>query len=86
MARLRKFVDPSIKITGNILPGAPRRVILEEADRWQPDLVVVGSHGYSRWHRFLLGSVSQAVVSHAKCSVEAVRLPDQKVAEEVKVA
>jgi len=25
--------------------------------------------------RFLLGSVSQAVVSHAKCSVEVVRCP-----------
>ncbi|MGH9871872.1 MAG: universal stress protein, partial [Pyrinomonadaceae bacterium] len=25
------------------------------------------------WERFLLGSVSQSVVSHAKCSVEVVR-------------
>ena len=35
--------------------------------------VVVGSHGYGAWQRFLLGSVSQSVVSHAKCSVEVVR-------------
>lgn len=71
--RLKKTFDPSIKVTGNILPGSPRSIILEEAERWSADLVVVGSHGYGAWHRFLLGSVSQAVVSHAKCSVEVVR-------------
>ena len=70
--------DPSIKITGNILRGSPRSVILEEADRWSADLIVVGSHGYGAWQRFLLGSVSQAVVSHAKCSVEVVRSREQE--------
>jgi nucleotide-binding universal stress UspA family protein len=71
--KLAGSLDPSIKITGNILPGPPRSVILEEADRWNADLIVIGSHGYGAWQRFLLGSVSQAVVSHAKCSVEVVR-------------
>jgi nucleotide-binding universal stress UspA family protein len=54
--------------------GSPRSVILEEAETWKPDLIVVGSHGYPTWERLLLGSVSQAVVSHAKCSVEVVRM------------
>lgn len=71
--KLAGSVDPSIKITGNILPGPPRSAILEEAERWQANLIVVGSHGYGSWQRFLLGSVSQAIVSHAKCSVEVVR-------------
>jgi hypothetical protein len=35
--------------------------------------IVVGSHGYRAWERFLLGSVSQSIVSHARCSVEVVR-------------
>ena len=56
-----------------LTPGSPRPVILDEAESWGADLIVVGSHGYSAWKRFLLGSVSQAVVSHAKCSVEVVR-------------
>ena len=38
-----------------------------------PDLIVVGSHGYSGIKRWLLGSVAQSVVSHAPCSVEVVR-------------
>ena len=76
MIKLAGLLDRSIKLTGNILPGSPRSVILEEAERWQADLIVIGSHGYGAWQRFLLGSVSQAVVSHAKCSVEVVRLRD----------
>jgi len=58
----------------NVL-GSPRPVILDEAESWGADLIVLGSHGYSAWKRFLLGSVSQAVVSHAKCSVEVIRCP-----------
>ena len=58
--------------------GPPKSVILEVAESWKPDLIVVGSHGYPTWERLLLGSVSQAVVSHAKCSVEVVRLPIAK--------
>ena len=56
-----------------IVPGPPRTVILDEAESWGADLIVLGSHGYSGWQQFLLGSVSQGVVSHAKCSVEVVR-------------
>lgn len=36
-------------------------------------LIVVGSHGHGGFERFLLGSVSQAVALHARCSVEIVR-------------
>jgi nucleotide-binding universal stress UspA family protein len=72
-ARLAASLNQSVQVTKEILPGSPRSAITEEADRWQADLIVLGSHGYGAWHRFLLGSVSQAVVSHAKCSVEVVR-------------
>jgi nucleotide-binding universal stress UspA family protein len=70
---LKRRMPKSVAITGNCVPGSPRSVILDEAKNWNPDLIVVGSHGYNAWGRFLLGSVSQSVVSHAKCSVEVVR-------------
>jgi general stress protein 26/nucleotide-binding universal stress UspA family protein len=54
--------------------GDPRSVIVEEAKEWGADLIVLGSHGYKGLKRLLLGSVAQAVVSHATCSVEVVRL------------
>jgi nucleotide-binding universal stress UspA family protein len=76
---LKPKLPKSIALDGVVLPGTPRTVILDEAERWDADLIVVGSHGYRAWERFLLGSVSQAVVSHAKCSVEVVRCrPSEK--------
>jgi len=71
--KLKEKSNNTISIDGALLPGPPRTVILDEAERWGADLIVVGSHGYRAWERCLLGSVSQAVVSHAKCSVEVVR-------------
>lgn len=70
---LRGKVDSSISVESDLLIGSPGPAIIEESERWRADLIVVGSHGYSALKRFLLGSVSQAVVSHAKCSVEVVR-------------
>ena len=67
-----------VKVATKVVQAAPKTAILDEAEKWKPDLIVVGSHGYPTWERLLLGSVSQAVVSHAKCSVEVVRLPAQK--------
>jgi nucleotide-binding universal stress UspA family protein len=60
-------------ISTEVLRGSPRRLIIEEAERWSTDLIIVGSHGYRSWERMLLGSVSQAVAMHAECSVEIVR-------------
>jgi nucleotide-binding universal stress UspA family protein len=75
-ARLHKSLDGgSVKITTEVLSGSPKRVILEEAEAFGADLIVVGSHGRGALERFLLGSVSQAVALHAKCSVEIVRSP-----------
>jgi nucleotide-binding universal stress UspA family protein len=53
--------------------GDPRSAIVDEADEWGADLIVVGSHGRTGLKRWLLGSVAQAVVGHASCSVEVVR-------------
>lgn len=57
--------------------GDARSEILDEAKEWPADLIVVGSHGYTGFKRWLLGSVAQAVVSHAPCSVEVVRRQTQ---------
>jgi|SRR6185503_532401 len=65
--------NKTFSLSSIIVLGSPRPVILDEAESWGADLIVLGSHGYGALKRFLLGSVSQAVVSHAKCSVEVVR-------------
>lgn len=76
--KLKARVGDSLKIEGKAVMGSAKAVLLDEAENWKADLIVVGSHGYPTWERLLLGSVSQAVVAHAKCSVEVVRLPEEK--------
>lgn len=73
IAKLKPKLPKTISLDAQILVGSPRAAILDEAESWGADLIVVGSHGYRAWERFLLGSVSQSVVSHAKCSVEVIR-------------
>src|SRR6185436_16478932 len=70
---LKPRLAKSVSLDAAVVPGSPRVVILDEAEDWRADLIVVGSHGYRAWERFLLGSVSQSVVAHANCSVEVVR-------------
>ncbi len=76
-ARLRSSGETArFTITTSVLSGSPKHVILNTAESWGADLIVVGSHGYGAVDRFLLGSVSQAVALHAKCSVLIVRTPN----------
>ena len=51
----------------------PAHAILAAAERWGADLIVMGSHGRRGFDRIVLGSVSETVALHAKCSVELVR-------------
>ncbi|HEU0184073.1 MAG TPA: universal stress protein, partial [Blastocatellia bacterium] len=71
--RFKSGKAAGLEIITQIISGAPREVILDEAESWGADLIVLGSHGYKGWRRFLLGSVSHAVATHAHCSVEIVR-------------
>ncbi len=61
-------------VSGEVTEGYIKDRILDEAKNWQADLIVVGSHGRRGFTKFLLGSVSEAIASHANCSVEIVRL------------
>lgn len=73
-SQVRKhFPDLKEDLTTQILGGSPEQIIIEEAENWGADLIVVGSHGYGFWERMLLGSVSNAIVNHAPCSVMVVR-------------
>lgn len=74
--QLSKNLSKSLIISTEIVKGNPKNAILDEAERWSADLLVLGSHGYTGFKRMLLGSVSQAVASHAHCSVEIVRMPE----------
>ena len=72
-AKLRGTQGATVQVSTEVVKGSPKRTIVEEAEGWEADLIVVGSHGYQSWERMLLGSVSQSVTAHARCSVLVVR-------------
>lgn len=69
----QEFGEREVDIETKTVMGFPKKTIVEEAEDWEADLVVVGSHGRGFWGRVFLGSVSDAVVRHAPCSVLVVR-------------
>jgi nucleotide-binding universal stress UspA family protein len=63
---------------GVLRTGDAAPTVLDVADKWRADLIVLGSHGWKGLTRFLLGSVSDHVARHANCSVEIVRVPRRR--------
>lgn len=51
--------------------------IVEEAEKWQADLLVIGNRGKGFWERMMLGSTSLGVLHHAPCSVWMEKLTPQ---------
>ena len=70
--------NSSITITRSVVSGLPKKEILEKAESFDADLIVVGSQGQGAFSRLLLGSVSQYLATHAKCSVMIVKDKDSK--------
>lgn len=55
------------------LSGEQSKAIVDEADRFNADLIVLGSRGLSNFEALLLGSVAYKVVHYAHCPVLIVR-------------
>ena len=76
-AYLRKVAEPfqngpyDVRIEWKC--GDPPLAILESAKQHNVQMIVVGARGLKGIKRFLLGSVSQKILTHAPCSVLIVR-------------
>jgi nucleotide-binding universal stress UspA family protein len=77
---------PAVSVAGKILEGVPHEMIVQEAEDWGADLIVLGSHGYGRVRRALLGSVAAAVAVEAPCAVEIIRMGRPSVTARTKLA
>lgn len=54
---------------GTALLGTPVGTIVKLVDKVRPDLILAGSHGRAGVTRFVLGSVSHALLHQAHCPV-----------------
>jgi len=69
---LEYFLDDELKhypIQRLLLEGDPARKLIEYAHEHQVDLVVMPTHGYGGFRRFMLGSVTAKVLHDADCPV-----------------
>jgi nucleotide-binding universal stress UspA family protein len=55
--------------SGTAALGSPAVTILEQAEKLRPDLILMGSRGRSGVTRFVLGSVTHALLHQTRCPV-----------------
>lgn len=67
------FSGANVSLKHVIRSGHAAETIVQAAQDFQPELVVVGAKGHSLVQRVLLGSTSDYVATHAPCSVLVVR-------------
>jgi nucleotide-binding universal stress UspA family protein len=74
---IQAFAEPlrtvGAAVEAEVLYGRAGSVIVEEAERWRPDLIIVGSHGRGAVGSTVLGSVGAEVIDHAPCPVLVAR-------------
>ena len=64
---------PEWDVRAEVMIGTPAWVLIDVADKWKADLVVVGTHGRSALKRLFLGSVSKRIVTDSHSSVRVAR-------------
>jgi nucleotide-binding universal stress UspA family protein len=66
------------RVEAMLAKGDVRETVVDAAEKWHADFIVVGSHGKGALRRLLLGSVAEFVARHAPCSVLIARSPAKK--------
>jgi nucleotide-binding universal stress UspA family protein len=64
---------PDWKVSAKGVSGSPSQELLLRAEKWKPQLIVVGSQGRSALGRFFLGSVSKKLATESSNSVRVAR-------------
>jgi len=67
------FAEKGIKPNKVLLHGDPADEVCDYAKKNKFDLIVVADKGHGKVERFLLGSISDKIVRHAKVSVMVVK-------------
>jgi nucleotide-binding universal stress UspA family protein len=61
--------NEGIEAQAILLKGDAARLIVEKAAEVDAAMIILGSHGHGLLHKAFLGSVSEAIMRHAKCNV-----------------
>ncbi|SRR6266481_1477166 len=61
--------EPKMDVAETVIEGEPGSAIVQYAEQAGVDLVMMPTHGYGKFRRFLLGSVTARVLHDAHCPV-----------------
>jgi len=71
---LKKLAESfNLEVETIFTEGDPGHEIVRVAEELNADLIVLGTHGYTGWRRFTIGSVAEFVGRHAPCAVFTIR-------------
>ena len=66
-----------LEVDSVVAEGYAATAIVDEVEKQNADLVVIGTHGLSGLKHLLLGSIAERVVQKAPCPVLTVKTPSQ---------
>ena|SRR5687767_533355 len=79
LARIQeRLKGGSVAIESVRAVGSPIAHILEQAEKFKADYIVMGSHGHTAFYDLLVGSTTHGVLMRAKCPVVIVPAAKEK--------
>lgn len=70
---LKKFDFSTVDVDKQFRWGVPSHVLLDAAEDFEYDMIVIGAKGHSRLHHVLMGSTAEKILRFAPCSLMVVR-------------
>ena len=71
-------VSQSIQSRTAVIQGDPATQIVNLADTEHMDMIIIATHGFTGWRKFMFGSVTEKVIRYANCPVLSIRMPPQQ--------
>ena len=70
VANLEKvLIEKGIDADGLLIQGATREMILQESEKLNIDLIIIGHHEHGLLYKIFAGSVASQVIKHSKIPV-----------------
>ena len=75
---VEELKSEGIEGKGLVVRGTPAEEIAWAAEQEKADVIVIATHGWTGWRRFVFGSVAEKVVRLSPCPVLTIPAPVEK--------
>ena len=74
----RERIPADVQSRAVVIQGDPANQIVQLAEEEGVDMVVIATHGFTGWKKFMFGSVTEKVIRLAVCPVLSIRVPQKE--------